>query len=489
MNKTNPTAEKEKSIAQENNQSFAKINTRSFLFVTALLLAILLITGALSYFIPGGSFDRDENGALIEGTYEIGEIDGIAVWRILTAPVRVFFAPGCITIIMISVFVMIMSGVFNLVEKTHGIHIFMHRIVKRFSHRKKLVCCLCVLAFMLFGSFFGMFEELVTLLPFMVMFALSLGLDTLTGLCICLVGACFGFAAAITNPFSVELIASFAGTNMMDGVWLRIVFFLITYGVLCAFLLRHVNKIEKKPSASLTFELDEQKRIRLEKLPDVPEEKAKKILRAYGVFVGIQLAVLLAIAFVRAISGFAVPILAASFLFGGIACGLVICENKKDPFRYLWQGIAAMAPAVIMIGIASSVRLVLEESGIMDTVVHGIIQVLGGRGPFVSILLIFLLILLMQVFIDSASAKIILIIPILLPVCATLGVSIPTLTLAYCLADGFTNVFVPTGPVLLIGLSMADVSYGKWVRFTWKLQAVLLALSILVLFFASKIGY
>jgi uncharacterized ion transporter superfamily protein YfcC len=142
-----------------------------------------------------------------------------------------------------------------------------------------------------------------------------------------------------------------------------------------------------------------------------------------------------------------------------------------------------------MIGIASSVRLVLEESGIMDTVVHAIIRVLSGKGSFVSVLLIYLLVLLLQVFIDSASAKIILIIPILLPVCASLGVSVPTLTLAYCLADGFTNVFVPTGPVLLIGLSMADVSYGKWVRFTWKLQVLLLGLSVLVLFFASSISY
>jgi len=154
-------------------------------------------------------------------------------------------------------------------------------------------------------------------------------------------------------------------------VWLRVVFFLITYGVLCAFLLRHVNKIEKNPSTSLTFELDEQKRSRLEKMPDVPEEKAKKILRAYGIFVGVQLAVLLAIAFVRAISGLAVPILAASFLIGGIACGLVICDNKKDTFRYLLQGVLAMAPAVIMIGIASSVRLVLEESGITESSLNG----------------------------------------------------------------------------------------------------------------------
>jgi len=474
---------------QKKERSFAQINTRSFIFVTVLLLAILLVTGALSYFIPQGSFDRGEDGSLIDGTYVAGEVDGIPFWRVLTAPVRVFFAPGCITIIMISVFLLIMSGVFNLVEKTHGVHIFMQRIVKRFAHRKKLVCCLCVLAFMLFGSFFGMFEELVTLLPFMVVFSLSLGLDTLTGFCICLVGACFGFAAAITNPFSVELIASFAGTGMMDGVWLRIVFFLVTYGVLCAFMILHINKIEKDPRASLTYELDQGKRERLEQVPDAPTEKGDRILRAYGVFVAVQLAVLLAIAFVRAISGFAVPILALSFLGGGIACGLVICENKRDPFRYLWQGVVAMLPAILMIGIASSVRLVLEESGIMDTVVHAIIRVLSGKGSFVSVLLIYLLVLLLQVFMDSASAKIILIIPILLPVCASLGVSVPTLTLAYCLADGFTNVFVPTGPVLLIGLSMADVSYGKWVRFTWKLQVLLLGLSVLVLFFASSISY
>lgn len=470
-------------------QSFARINLRSFVFVTILLAAILILSGVLSYFVPQGQFDRLEDGSIVEDSYIQGEVDGIAFWRVLTAPVRVFFAPGYITIIMVSVFLMIMSGVFNLVEKTHGVHLLVHRIVKRFSHRKKLVCCICVLAFMLFGSFFGMFEELVTLLPFIVVFTLSLGLDTLTGLCVCLVGACFGFAAAITNPFSVELIASFAGSNMMDGVWLRIVFFVITYLVLCAFMVRHITKIEKDPKSSLTYEIDLKKRARLDVDVDLPVEKSGKILRTYGVFIAVQLVVLLLIAFVRAISDYAVPILAASFLIGGIVCGLVICDKKSDAFRYIGNGAVAMLPAVLLIGIASSVRLVLEESGIMDTVVHHIIRSLEGKGPFLCILLIYFLVLILQVFIDSASAKIMLIIPILLPVCSSLGVSPAMLTLAYCLADGFTNVFVPTGPVLLIGLSMADVSYGKWVRFTWKLQALLLGLSVLVLYFASCIRY
>ena len=481
MNQASSSAAKE--------QSFARINLRSFILVTVLLAAILVLSGVLSYFIPQGEFSRLENGEIIEGSYVQGEVEGVAFWRVLTAPVRVFFTSGCITIIMISIFLMIMSGVFNLVEKTHGVHLLVHCIVKRFSHRKKLVCCICVLAFMLFGSFFGMFEELVTLLPFIVVFTLSLGLDTLTGLCVCLVGACFGFAAAITNPFSVELIASFAGSNMMDGVWLRIVFFLVTYGVLCLFMVRHITRIERDPKASLTYELDTKKRTRLDATPDVPVEKSGKILRTYGIFIAVQLTVLLLIAFVRAISDYAVPILAASFLIGGIVCGLVICDKKGDAFRYMGKGAVAMLPAILLIGIASSVRLVLEESGIMDTVVYHIIHALEGKSAFVCILLIYLLVLLLQVFIDSASAKIMLIIPILLPVCATLGVSPAMLTLAYCLADGFTNVFVPTGPVLLIGLSMADVSYGKWVRFTWKLQVLLLGLSVLVLYFASQINY
>ena len=112
-------------------QSFARINLRSFVFVTILLAAILILSGILSYFVPQGQFDRLEDGSIVEDSYIQGEVDGIAFWRVLTAPVRVFFAPGCITIIMVSVFLMIMSGVFNLVEKTHGVHLLVHRIVKQ----------------------------------------------------------------------------------------------------------------------------------------------------------------------------------------------------------------------------------------------------------------------------------------------------------------------------------------------------------------------
>ena len=79
--------------------------------------------------------------------------------------------------------------------------------------------------------------------------------------------------------------------------------------------------------------------------------------------------------------------------------------------------------------------------------------------------------------------------PILLPVCSVVGISPTLLILTYCMADGFSDVFLPTNPVLLISLSMADVSYIKWVKWTWKIQLAVLLLSLLVLFFGVQIGF
>ena len=195
------------------------------------------------------------------------------------------------------------------------------------------------------------------------------------------------------------------------------------------------------------------------------------------------------IASIRAISDYAIPILALSFLVGGVICGLLVTEKKSDTGRYILQGAVAMLPAIVMIALASSVKLVMTESGIIDTIMNGVINTLDGKGKFVCVILIYLLILVLQVFIGSASAKIMLVMPIIMPIATALGISPALVILAYCMADGFTDVILPTNPVLLVGLSMANVSYGKWVKWTWKLQLTLFALTVLVILFAVGIGY
>ena len=82
-----------------------------------------------------------------------------------------------------------------------------------------------------------------------------------------------------------------------------------------------------------------------------------------------------------------------------------------------------------------------------------------------------------------------LVMPLLLAVGGAMGLSPEVIILTYCMADGFTDVILPTNPVLLIGLSMAGTSYGKWVRFTWKIQLLIFALTVGILWMAVKIGY
>lgn len=470
-------------------KAFSSIGVKSFLTVVIVLVIALTICGIISNFIPQGAFDRDGDGKIVVGSYKEGEIKGIAFWRVLTAPVRVFASEDAVTIIMISIFLLIMSGIFNLLDKTGGIKIFIGRIMHRLRDKGGPVVCVTVLIFMLFGSFFGMFEELVTLLPIIIMFMLSMKLDTMTGLGACLLAACFGFSAAITNPFSVGLAASVADVNPSSGVWLRIVFFGIIYFTLCAFLMLHLRKIEKNPKLSPTYEADLIKRAELERTEHITEKNADKIFKVYSVFFGIQAVALILIASVRAIADFAIPILAVSFLVSGIVCGLLVAENKKDVFKHIGNGALSMLPAVFLIALASSVKLVMTESGIIDTIMNEVITVLDGKNKFLAVILIYLLILILQVFIGSASAKIFLVMPIIMPIATALGLSPQLVILAYCMADGFTDVILPTNPVLLIGLSMANVSYGKWVKWTWKLQLLLLALTIGVLFFAVSIKY
>lgn len=448
-----------------------------------------MFCGSLSYFVPQGAFERDTAGNIIPDTYTKGEIDGISFWRVLTAPFRVFASSDAITIIMISIFLLVMSGIFNIMEKTGGIKTFILSIMNRLRDKGGPVVCITVLIFMLFGSLFGMFEELVTLLPLIVVFMLSMKMDTMVGLGSCLLAACFGFSTAITNPFSVGTASQYAGIHTSSGAWLRIIFFVIVYFVLCAFLMLYLKKIERNPECSPTYLSDQKRRENLiDEIGTAPENQ-QKIFRVYSTFFAIQGVLLIAIACIREISDFAIPILAASFLISGLVSGFVVSKSFKRVITCFLKGAAAMLPAVLMIAIASSVKLVMDESGIIDTVMYLVLSLLIGKSKFITILLIYALILFLQLFIGSASAKIFLVMPIVLPITNTLGISPSLVILTYCMADGFTDVILPTNPVLLIGLSMANVSYFKWLKWTWKLQLLLFFISILVLLFGVLIGY
>lgn len=60
---------------------------------------------------------------------------------------------------------------------------------------------------------------------------------------------------------------------------------------------------------------------------------------------------------------------------------------------------------------------------------------------------------------------------------------------ALAFGDGFSNVFYPTNPVLLISLGLVGVSYGSWVKWSTKFQILNILLTSGLLLFGLAIGY
>ena len=82
-----------------------------------------------------------------------------------------------------------------------------------------------------------------------------------------------------------------------------------------------------------------------------------------------------------------------------------------------------------------------------------------------------------------------MLIPLIVPMAQIFGISAQLCIVAFAFGDGFSNVFYPTNPALLISLGLADTSYGKWFKWSWKFQLLNLILTSGVLIFGLAVGY
>lgn len=71
---------------------------------------------------------------------------------------------------------------FAVLDKSGILKDALGRLVRKFGARKYVLLLVVAFFFMLVGEFFGIFEEVVPLVPIMIALSYSLGWDTLVGL-------------------------------------------------------------------------------------------------------------------------------------------------------------------------------------------------------------------------------------------------------------------------------------------------------------------
>ena len=163
--------------------------------------------------------------------------------------------------------------------------------------------------------------------------------------------------------------------------------------------------------------------------------------------------------------------------------------EEKELARAFGKGVAGILPAVLMILMASSIRYTLEEAKILDTLLYHAMGLTETLPRELMILFIYLLVLAMNFFIPSGSAKAFMLIPIIVPMAQIFGISAQLCVMAFAFGDGFSNVAYPTNPALLISLGLADVSYSDWFRFSMRFQWMNLVLTSGILLLGLVVGY
>ena len=478
-----------------NEKSSIKISAKAFISSSLILLLLMICAGALTYFIPAGAYERtltDGKEVLNPESFYFIKSGAYPVWRWFTAPFEVLAGPDAVTVISIIIFIFIIGGVFTVLDKCGMLRYIMTHLARRFRASKYKLMAFLVLFFMLFGSVFGIFEELVALVPIVIALSYALGWDSLVGLGMSALSAGFGFSCATLNPFTLGVAQSLAGLPAFSGVLLRIAFLIICYLALYFFLYRYAKRIEKDPTRSYVYMEDIEAKSKysdLDALPELPNEK--HLFGTVLVFGGAMVLVILYVVagfFVPALASYSMVAMAFFFLLGGLIGGAVSgCESNV--IRDFLKGIGGIAPSAFLILMAMAVKHIITSSNRMDTILYYISDAVSNLGVYGSAIMILFVVLAMNFFVGSGSAKAFLLIPMISPLADLVGLSQQVAVSAFCLGDGFTNLLYPTNPLLMIALSVTVVSYPKWFKWSLPIQLVMLALSIVTLLFAVFIGY
>ena len=455
------------------------ISVRSFITAIAVIFALMILSYMLTLVIPGGSYARmlDANGNTVIDTaggftYVEG---GLPFWKWILSPVLVLGASGNGTLIAVIAFLLVIGGVFNSLDRCGLMKYMLDKIACRFGAVRYRLMAVLIFFFMAMGAMIGSFEECVPLVPIAVALSIRLGWDALTGMCMSLLAVGCGFASGVCNPFTVGVAQELAGLPMFSGAWLRAAAFVCIYLLLLAFTHRHAKSVEGVARA--------------EESSFIKDEKMERALVAFAAILGVGIAVILCSGFITALQDYTMIIVAVMFLAAGIVSVLLAGMGGKKLGRTFWDGLVGIFPAVLMILMASSIKYTLEEAKVLDTILHAAVGVADSLPKWSVILFIYLIVLVMNFFIASGSAKAFMLMPLIVPLAQIFGISPQLCVVAFAFGDGFSNVFYPTNPALLISLGLADVSYGDWAKCTWNFQLANLLLTSALLLVGLAVGY
>jgi uncharacterized ion transporter superfamily protein YfcC len=442
------------------------------------VFGVAVLTTLLTWIIPGGEYDyveRNGRSVAVPGSFQYVDRVPQGIGSLLTAPIR-----GINEVSYIIGFILVIGGVFSIISKTGALTAAIHAIARahmRKPGRDKILISTVMIIFSIAGATFGMSEEVIPFVLLFIPLARNLGYDSITGVAMCYVAAHIGFAAAFINPFTLGIAQGLAELPALSGIEYRIAIWLLITLVAVLFVFKYAMRVKRNPEASPVYELDIQYWNRNTETTITTDRMSGRQI-AILVFLGLTISGL--ILGVMKFDWYVTEI-GALFLGLGIASAAIGKLRLNDIAISFVEGAKDLVGPALIIGFARGILIIAQDGEIVDTILYWLSQAISIGHPVLSAQLMFVTQTFINFFIPSASGQAALTIPIMAPLSDLVGITRQTAVLAYQMGDGFTNMIVPTAPVLMGVLGLSKIPWEVWARWILPLQIVLFVLGLLLL--------
>ncbi|HYT73578.1 MAG TPA: hypothetical protein VEL79_02415 [Vicinamibacterales bacterium] len=423
----------------------------------ALLTACILAGAILSWVVPAGQYDRRDDPStgkriVVAGSFHHVDPQPVGPFAALLAVPH-----GMIDAASVIFFVFLVGGAFTVVEETGALKQAVGSLVLRLGARGTLVIPIVSLAFAAAGALENMAEEIIALVPVLLLVTRRLGFDAITGVAISIGAAAIGAAFSPINPFQAQIAQKLAGLALLSAWQFRTTVMGLALAVWIAGTWRHALRTRRAPEAS---------DVRSSGLPPRLVTVLLVVIAAFTIFIyGV----------IRL--GWDFDQMAALFFAMGLIAGFAGGLGAGGTAQAFVNGFGSMAYAAMLIGFARAIFVVLDQGRIVDTIVHGLVSPLQHLPVTACAIAMMGVQAVIHFPVPSVSGQAVLTMPLLVPVSDLIGLSRQVTVLAFQYGAGLTELVTPTNGAIVAVAAASGVKFGDWLSFAVPIYLVMLAFS------------
>lgn len=433
-----------------------------------LMTACVFLAAVATWILPAGEFERAYDEELgrevaVAGSYHPVEAEPVGVFQALEAIPRGIQEVGDIIAL-----IFLIGGALTVVDATGALGRGVGALVRAVGGRSAVILPLICVLFATGGVLFNMAEEIVALVPILLVVTAKLGYRPVVAAMVSIGPAALGSSFSFMNPFQVIIAQGAAGIPTGSGTGFRIVF-------LVAALLAWIF---------MTLRLAD--RNRTERAEAVVEEPA-----ASGRDWVILAAMLATFAFLGwgiLVQGWSYTAMAAPFLGLGILAGFLGGISTGEAADAFIRGCRDMTFAGVLIGVARAIVLVLQDASVVDTLVLALFTPLDNLPTMASAVAMIFAQALVHIPVSSVSGQAVLTMPIVAPLADLLGMTRQVAVLAYQYGAGLMDMITPTNGALMAVLAAAGVRYEEWFAVAFRMWLTLMAIGAVAVVTAVALG-